>query len=133
VGRNGAGKSSLFAVLSGSLHEGGGEFSIPPQWRITHIGKQPVNAATAATISFLANNGIAGSTGCNRFFGQYTLAGETLSFKGMGSTRMAYSAELMAQESAFLKALESVNRFSFHTGRRRGVQARQPESRGAFA
>ena len=29
VGRNGAGKSSLFAVLNGSLHEDGGDFSHP--------------------------------------------------------------------------------------------------------
>ena len=29
VGRNGAGKSSLFAMLNGTLHEDGGEFYIP--------------------------------------------------------------------------------------------------------
>jgi ATP-binding cassette subfamily F protein 3 len=34
VGRNGAGKSSLFALLNGSLHEDGGEYFIPAQWRM---------------------------------------------------------------------------------------------------
>ena len=34
VGRNGAGKSSLFAMLNGTLHEDGGEFYIPAQWRM---------------------------------------------------------------------------------------------------
>ncbi|MCF8148848.1 MAG: ATP-binding cassette domain-containing protein, partial [Sulfuritalea sp.] len=29
VGRNGAGKSSLFALLNGSLHEDAGEYYIP--------------------------------------------------------------------------------------------------------
>ena len=82
-------------------------------WRITHIGEQPVNDASAAHILFLADDRIAGSTGCNRFFGQYTLTGETLSFKDMGSTRMACPPELMAQEDVFLKMLASVNRFSF--------------------
>lgn len=82
-------------------------------WRITHIGEQSVNGATAAHIRFLANNGIAGSTGCNRFFGQYTLTGETLSFKDMGSTRKACPPELMAQEDTILKMLASVSRFSF--------------------
>ena len=82
-------------------------------WRITHIGDQSVNGASAAHILFLADNRIAGSTGCNRFFGQYTLTGEALSFKGVGSTRMACPPELMAQEGVFLKMLASVNRFSF--------------------
>jgi ATP-binding cassette subfamily F protein 3 len=30
VGRNGAGKSSLFALLNGTLHEDAGEYYIPP-------------------------------------------------------------------------------------------------------
>ena len=101
---------------SNTLHGCGGDPNRLLQgvnWRITHIGEQSVNGATAAHIRFLANNGIAGSTGCNRFFGQYTLTGETLSFKDVGSTRKACSPELMAQENVFLKMLASVNRFSF--------------------
>ena len=34
VGRNGAGKSSLFALINGALHEDGGDFSMPPTWRL---------------------------------------------------------------------------------------------------
>ncbi|MGH8820275.1 MAG: ATP-binding cassette domain-containing protein, partial [Rhodoferax sp.] len=37
VGRNGAGKSSLFALLSGTLHEDGGDYAIPPQWRMGQV------------------------------------------------------------------------------------------------
>lgn len=84
-------------------------------WRISHIGEQPTGGGTEPHIRFLANNNVAGSTGCNRFFGEYTLTGEGLRFKDMGSTRMACSSELMAQEGALLKALEGVNRFSFET------------------
>jgi ATP-binding cassette subfamily F protein 3 len=38
VGRNGAGKSSLFALLNGSLHEDGGEYFIPASgaWARSH-------------------------------------------------------------------------------------------------
>ena len=39
VGRNGAGKSSLFAMLNGSLHEDGGEFYIPAQWRMAQVAQ----------------------------------------------------------------------------------------------
>jgi ATP-binding cassette subfamily F protein 3 len=38
VGRNGAGKSSLFALLNRSLQEDSGEFFIPTQWR---MGQDP--------------------------------------------------------------------------------------------
>ena len=39
VGRNGAGKSSLFALLNGTLHEDQGEFSIPKQWRMAQVAQ----------------------------------------------------------------------------------------------
>lgn len=101
---------------SNTLHGCGGDPERLLQgvtWRITGIGKQAVNDATAAHIRFLADNKVAGNTGCNLFFGQYTLTGETLNLKNMGSTRKACSPELMTQEAAFLKILESVSKFSF--------------------
>ena len=39
IGRNGAGKSSLFALLSGGLHEDSGEFSMPPHWRMAQVAQ----------------------------------------------------------------------------------------------
>ncbi len=33
VGRNGAGKSSLFALLTGKLQADGGEVQMPPRWQ----------------------------------------------------------------------------------------------------
>jgi ATP-binding cassette, subfamily F, member 3 len=39
VGRNGAGKSSLFALLQGGLHEDSGEFSWPRQWRLAQVAQ----------------------------------------------------------------------------------------------
>jgi ATP-binding cassette, subfamily F, member 3 len=40
IGANGAGKSTLFAVLLGELHADGGDFSIPPTWRIAHVAQE---------------------------------------------------------------------------------------------
>ncbi|MGE4242612.1 ABC-F family ATP-binding cassette domain-containing protein [Ramlibacter sp.] len=37
VGRNGAGKSSLFGLFNGTLHEDAGDFSMPQQWRIAQV------------------------------------------------------------------------------------------------
>ncbi len=49
VGRNGAGKSSLFAVLNGTLHEDGGEFSIPTQWRMSQVAQDMPETSQSAT------------------------------------------------------------------------------------
>ena len=40
VGRNGAGKSSLFALLNRSLQEDSGEFYIPTQWRMGQVAQE---------------------------------------------------------------------------------------------
>ncbi|NIC42759.1 ABC-F family ATP-binding cassette domain-containing protein [Aquabacterium sp. A08] len=39
VGRNGAGKSSLFALLQGQLHEDGGDFHWPRQWQLAQVAQ----------------------------------------------------------------------------------------------
>jgi ATP-binding cassette subfamily F protein 3 len=38
VGRNGAGKSSLFALLTNRLQSDGGDFYMPPRWRVAAPG-----------------------------------------------------------------------------------------------
>ncbi|QNP60145.1 ABC-F family ATP-binding cassette domain-containing protein [Paenacidovorax monticola] len=49
VGRNGAGKSSLFALLNGTLHEDGGDFSIPSQWRMAQVAQNMPETTESAT------------------------------------------------------------------------------------
>jgi len=49
VGRNGAGKSSLFAMLNGSLHEDGGDFSIPAQWSMAQVAQDMPETDQSAT------------------------------------------------------------------------------------
>ena len=49
VGRNGAGKSSLFAMLNGGLHEDGGEFFIPAQWRMAQVAQDMPETEQSAT------------------------------------------------------------------------------------
>ena len=49
VGRNGAGKSSLFAMLNGTLHEDGGEYSIPAQWRMAQVAQDMPETGQSAT------------------------------------------------------------------------------------
>src|SRR5689334_21534628 len=49
VGRNGAGKSSLFALLAGRLHADAGDASVPPRWRLAEVAQEMPETAQAAT------------------------------------------------------------------------------------
>ncbi|HRE12958.1 MAG TPA: ATP-binding cassette domain-containing protein [Usitatibacteraceae bacterium] len=40
VGANGAGKSSLFALVRGELHQDSGEVDLPPRWVIAHVAQE---------------------------------------------------------------------------------------------
>ncbi len=56
VGRNGAGKSSLFALLNGSLHEDKGDFSIPSQWRMAQVAQDMPETVESATNFVIAGD-----------------------------------------------------------------------------
>ena len=49
VGRNGAGKSSFFGLLNGTLHEDSGEFSIPAAWKMGQVAQEMPETAQSAT------------------------------------------------------------------------------------
>ncbi|MFZ1608743.1 MAG: ATP-binding cassette domain-containing protein, partial [Rhodoferax sp.] len=49
VGRNGAGKSSLFALFNGNLHEDAGEYFIPSQWRMGQVAQDMPETDQSAT------------------------------------------------------------------------------------
>ncbi|MGC7402644.1 ABC-F family ATP-binding cassette domain-containing protein [Pandoraea pneumonica] len=49
VGRNGAGKSSFFGLLNGTLHEDSGEFSIPASWKMGQVAQDMPETEQGAT------------------------------------------------------------------------------------
>ncbi|HEY2189348.1 MAG TPA: ATP-binding cassette domain-containing protein, partial [Caldimonas sp.] len=54
VGRNGAGKSSLFALLAGRLHADAGDVAVPPRWRIAEVAQEMPETEQGATDFVLA-------------------------------------------------------------------------------
>jgi ATP-binding cassette subfamily F protein 3 len=56
VGRNGAGKSSLFRLFDGTLHEDSGDFSAPPQWRLAQVAQNMPETDESATDFVLAGD-----------------------------------------------------------------------------
>jgi len=49
VGRNGAGKSSLFALIAGRLHADAGDVEMPPRWRLGEVAQQMPETDQGAT------------------------------------------------------------------------------------
>jgi ATP-binding cassette, subfamily F, member 3 len=49
VGRNGAGKSSLFALMAGRLHADAGDIEMPPRWRLGEVAQHMPETDEGAT------------------------------------------------------------------------------------
>jgi ATP-binding cassette, subfamily F, member 3 len=49
IGRNGAGKSSLFAMLTNRLHADTGDVEIPPRWRVGEVAQEMPETEDGAT------------------------------------------------------------------------------------
>ncbi|HEX2540540.1 MAG TPA: ATP-binding cassette domain-containing protein [Caldimonas sp.] len=56
VGRNGAGKSSLFSLLAGRLHADAGDLGVPPRWRIGEVAQEMPESQESATAFVLAGD-----------------------------------------------------------------------------
>ena len=54
------------------------------------------------------DDAVAGTSGCNRYFGSYEVDGGSISFGTLGGTEMACEPSLMELESAYLAALGDV-------------------------
>jgi heat shock protein HslJ len=82
-------------------------------WALESLGGKALVAGSQITATFdAANKQVSGAAGCNHYFGSYTLAGASLSFSAIGSTKMACPGDgIMNQEQAYLSALQSVSGF----------------------
>ena len=84
---------------------------IGPAWQVTALGQAELVEPERLSLNFITPGRVAGSSGCNRLVGGFTLIGEGLQFGAMGSTLMACPEPLMEQERRMLDALEQVTRF----------------------
>src|SRR3954468_16338287 len=80
-------------------------------WVLTGLeGKAPL-AGTSITSEFTQAGAVSGSAGCNRYGGTSRPVGRTIRISSISSTEMACRPRIMAQESAYLKALGSARRY----------------------
>ena len=112
--------SHTLAAGSLTLHAPDGDLVYAPaqntalegtQWTLGGItqGDAVVSTAIDSEITMQLTDGkISGSTGCNNFFGSYTVDGETLTLSALGQTRRACDEEHGKREQALTAALEQV-------------------------
>ncbi|MDT8328367.1 MAG: META domain-containing protein [Roseovarius sp.] len=106
--------TALLTLGKREFHGCGGnpaELLLGPTWQVTRLGDSPLVEPENLTLNFVAPDRVAGSTGCNRMVGGFSLTGEGIQFGTMSSTMMACPAPLMEQEKHMLDALEQVTRF----------------------
>jgi heat shock protein HslJ len=89
-------------------------------WEVTgyNNGRQAVvspKSGTQLTVTF-QDGKISGSSGCNRFHGEFKVDGSALKVGPLATTRMACEDELMTQERQFLQALEGATTWAIVRG-----------------
>ncbi len=83
----------------------------PDETELTAPEGQPITA------TFTTEGRLAGTAGCNRYFGRYEQDGTAIAIAEIGSTRMMCPDSLMEAERRFLAALDAVDRWERRGGR----------------
>jgi putative lipoprotein len=76
-------------------------------WRIDAVDGEPALQDPDATIEFHDDGRVAGTAGVNRFAGEWSVTGGTLTFGPLATTLMAGPQDRMDQEAAILRILAS--------------------------
>jgi heat shock protein HslJ len=90
------------------------------KWEVTgyNNGRQAVvgpKTGTRLTLAF-QDGRVSGSSGCNRFHGEFKVDGNALRVGPLATTRMACDESVMTQEQEFLRALESATKWDVVRG-----------------
>ncbi len=124
-------KASKFYITDNRLHlldENGNSLAIfeaqsqelaGTSWLATFVNTESSDGAVTSssiqaaqqTMLFSNDSKISGNAGCNNYFANYEVEGNKLSLSAIGSTKMFCGEGLMAEETAFLTALEKASSY----------------------
>lgn len=85
-------------------------------WSVTSIGGRPILPGSNLTLSLAADLRADGFGGCNDYFAEARLEGETLHFGSPATTRKTCPTDLVAQERDFFAALSAISRYEAEPG-----------------
>jgi heat shock protein HslJ len=78
------------------------------RWTVVSIDGDDVNEQSPPSLELSGDRKLPGNTGCNAFFGGWSVSDTAASFNAAGVSLRACEPELMEQERAFLDALAAV-------------------------
>ncbi|MBL8660027.1 MAG: META domain-containing protein [Rhodospirillales bacterium] len=84
---------------------------IQTSWLAEDIGGRGVIDNAQTTITFDGEGRVAGSGGCNRYFGSVAIDGAAVTIGKLGSTQMACVPALMDQERKYFDALAATRTY----------------------
>lgn len=89
-----------------------------PEWVVETLDGRPTLVEAQPTLRFFADGRLAGSTGCNRYFGAHESneGSSVLGLQLQGSTRMACAEAQMEQENRLLELLPHLVRYHLSEG-----------------
>ena len=107
--------STAFA-LALSACAANGTSLIGTSWKLASYGPKTAQKPAAANIdtnlTIGADNKLSGNMGCNSMGGEYTVSGQTITFKNVYATEMACPEPQMLQEGAAFQVLQGSATFS---------------------
>jgi heat shock protein HslJ len=80
------------------------------EWRPSFMSESDLPAGNHIFVQFKSGGEISGNGGCNRFFGGYTVAGNTIKIGPIASTRKGCPG-IIRLEAAFFATLEAAKTF----------------------
>jgi len=101
----------LTLTACGAGGAAGGAASPDGEWTLLTLNGDPLLAGSAINMTF-EDDKINGYSGCNSYFGSYTVTGSAIRFEEVGMTLMACLEDgVMEQEQAYFEALSNVAKF----------------------
>ena len=94
----------------------GPQYLVGSEWELRDLGGTPVLEDRRPTLSFADPGRITGNGSCNRYGGGADLGDGTIKVGPLAVTKMACTAEIDAQERAYLAALQNAARLELVGG-----------------
>lgn len=95
---------------------GGGAAITGKNWQPSVIAGERIAGNHAMFVHFTVDGSVKGNSGCNQFSGSLETTEKGVSMGNLASTRKACEPAVMANESAFMNALQSTERFELNLG-----------------
>lgn len=109
----------MSAAFMCTMCSSNGNIPVESNWEVEYVISEGSEIAPPeehnATLAFLKDNKIAGETGCNRFFGDFSINEDNLKFDNLGSTRMMCPE--MEFETAYLQAIANTVSYNRSKGK----------------